>query len=125
MNVNAPPTTEFSPLDVSDFGLAELRTRALDVANAASRFGCWLHCWADEEQARRATGSLERTARHACCLPLMNTWSDVEAAEALEAVSVLVHGLADWTASQFAERLQLAVAYECAHRLRKGSENAS
>ncbi len=45
------PTVDFSPNDVSDPGLAELRTLALSAMKAAPRFGEWLHKWTDTEQA--------------------------------------------------------------------------
>lgn len=119
MTLNVPPTTEFMPTDVSDPGLAELRRLALSAMKAAPRFGTWLHSWVDTEQARRAKGETTATARHACCLPLMEPWSDADVAGALEATAVLVHNLSDWTASQFAERLQLAACFEAGIRLRK------
>lgn len=116
------PTTEFSPNDVSDSGLAELRSMAFSAMRAAGQFGEWLIMWTDAEQARRHRQEETCTRRHACGLPLMNEWTNLQAAEALEAVGVLVHAVADFSASQFAERLQLAVTMEAAHRLRNPEE---
>jgi hypothetical protein len=118
MTINVQPTTEFLPTDVSDAGLAELRRLAVCALKASTKFAVWLHGWTDTEQARRGRGETTCTARHAFCLPQMGPWTDVDAAGALEATAVLVHNLNDWSASQFAERLQLAVAYDCARRLR-------
>lgn len=58
------PSIKFSPLDVSDAGLTELRKLSLSAMNAAPRFGTWLHNWCDTEQARRARGEETCTARH-------------------------------------------------------------
>ncbi len=49
----------------------------------------------------------------------MAEWSNVDAAGAVEAVAVLVHNVNDFSASQFAERLQFAVSMEAGHRLRQ------
>ena len=119
------PTTEFNPTDVSDVGLAELRRLALSATTAAPKFGQWLHQWCDAEQYRRGTKSDTATRRHAVGLPLMAEWSDPEVGEALEAVGVLVHNVSEFTASQFAERLQLATTMEAGHRLRTRSEGTT
>ncbi len=113
------PTVDFSPLDVSDAGLAELRMLALSAMRAAPTFGQWLHGWCDVEQSRRGKGETTATRRHCCGLPLMAEWSQVDVAGAVEAAAVLVHNCNDFSASQFAERLQLAVSMEAGHRLRQ------
>ena len=116
------PTVEFSPADVSDAGLAELRSLALQAMNTAPRFGKWLHGWCDTDQARRARGESTCTYAHAVCVPLLADWSDTDIGGALEAVGVLVHVVGDFTASQFAERVQLGVVMEAALRLRQRPE---
>jgi hypothetical protein len=112
------PTVEFSPNDISDAGLAELRNLALSAMRAAGKFGEWLHGWTDAEQARRAKHEDTCRKSHALGLPVLADWSDAEVGEGLEAVGVLVHAVNDFTASQFAERLQLAVSMEAGRRLR-------
>jgi hypothetical protein len=52
----------------------------------------------------------------------MADWANSEVAGALEGVGVLVHCVEEFTASQFSDRLQLAVTMEAAHRLRAGLE---
>lgn len=116
------PTAEFSPADVSDAGLAELRTTALSAMNAAPKFSQWLHAWCDTEQARRARGETTATRRHCLCLPVLTPWTAAEVGEALEACGIMVHAVQDFTASQFAERLQLAIVMEGALRLRTTGE---
>ena len=113
------PTTEFGPNDVSDAGLVELRSLSLQAMKSTPRFGQWLHGWCDAEQLRRATGATTATYAHALCLPLMADWSDVDAAGALEAMAVLPHVVQEFTASQFSERVQMAVMMEAALRLKQ------
>ena len=122
MPINVPPTADFSPLDLSDAGLAELRANALHAMNIAPRFGHWLHTWTDHEQGRRTKGETTCTVRHNVGLPLMGEWTNKEAGQALEAVGKLIHVVGDWTASQFTERLQLGVIMECAARLKTEEE---
>ena len=111
-------TIAFLPTEVSDAGLAELRRLALEAADAAARFSTWLHGWCDAEQARRAKREATCTHRHALGVPMMADWSNREVGESLEAVGVLACAVSEFTASMFAERLQLALTMEAGHRLR-------
>ena len=113
------PTAEFSPADVSDNGLAELRRLSIDCLRASAEFGAWLHSWCDKEQARRAKREATATQRHVLGIPLMQSWSNKDVGECLEAVGVLVHCVQEFTACQFAERLQMAVSMESALRLKQ------
>jgi hypothetical protein len=105
------------PATIRDCDLGAIRQVAFDrVQELAPKFGEWIYRWCDTEQAARAEGT-RRTVKHASCVPPIDTYSDRELGQALQAIVRLAFLPAGEAFGQFVDRLLMVIGEHAGDRL--------